>query len=78
MHFVAGGFISFVSSFIADYNTSTMIAFLLIALLPTIIIGGAKEIIYDKFMKKGTPEWMDFIATVLGGILTTGIMLLIL
>jgi hypothetical protein len=37
------------------------------ALIPVIIIGGAKEI-YDWKSKKGNPEWWDFIFTVLGGL----------
>jgi hypothetical protein len=31
-----------------------------------ITIGGAKELIYDKWMHKGTPDWDDFIVTCLG------------
>lgn len=31
-----------------------------IALLATIIVAGAKEVVWDKWMHKGTPEWADF------------------
>lgn len=32
-----------------------------------VAIGAAKEIVYDKLMKKGTPELLDFFATAIGG-----------
>ena len=35
------------------------------------MIGAAKELIYDLWMKKGTPEWIDFIGTTIGGIVGT-------
>jgi len=28
------------------------------------VIGGAKELIYDKYMNKGNCEWLDFIYTI--------------
>ncbi len=31
------------------------------------VVGAAKEIIWDGFLKRGTPEWLDFLATCLGG-----------
>jgi len=36
-------------------------------IIPVIIIGGAKEI-YDWYSGKGTPDWWDFIWTIIGGI----------
>ena len=39
--------------------------------LKTVLIGAAKELIYDLWMKKGTPEWIDFIGTTIGGIVGT-------
>lgn len=78
MHFLAGGIISFIGCLIGNYSAESTIGFLIAALLPTTIIGAAKELAYDKAMGKGNPEWMDFIATLLGGIVVTGIMLLIL
>lgn len=38
-----------------------------LSIVPVIIIGAGKEA-YDYYSKKGNPEWMDFIATVLGGL----------
>ncbi len=32
-------------------------------------VGALKEIIWDWLLKKGTPELLDFVATVLGGVL---------
>lgn len=33
------------------------------------VVGAAKEIIWDWLLKKGTPEFLDFVATVAGGVL---------
>jgi len=33
------------------------------------VVGAAKEIIWDWLLQKGTPEFLDFVATVLGGVL---------
>ena len=39
----------------------------LIGLIAAVIVGALKEIIWDRLLKKGTPEFMDFLATALGG-----------
>jgi hypothetical protein len=39
----------------------------LVGLAVAVIIGAAKEIIWDWLLKKGTPELLDFVATVAGG-----------
>lgn len=31
-----------------------------------LLIGIAKELIYDKWMKKGTPQWKDIICDIVG------------
>ena len=41
----------------------------LIGLITAAIVGALKEIIWDWLLKKGTPELLDFAATVLGGVL---------
>ena len=41
----------------------------LIGLITAAIVGALKEIIWDWLLKKGTPELLDFVATVLGGAL---------
>ena len=38
-------------------------------LLIAAAVGALKEIIWDWLLKKGTPELLDFVATVLGGVL---------
>lgn len=37
-----------------------------ISVLVTLFIGIAKEMIYDKRMKKGTPQWKDIICDIVG------------
>jgi hypothetical protein len=39
----------------------------LIGLIAAAIVGALKEIIWDWLLKKGTPEFMDFLATAFGG-----------
>jgi hypothetical protein len=34
--------------------------------------GFGKEIVYDKWMGKGTPEWMDFVADIMGTVIGCG------
>ena len=41
----------------------------LIGLITAAIVGALKEIIWDWLLKKGTPELLDFVATVAGGAL---------
>lgn len=38
-----------------------------VALLIVATVGAGIELIYDKLMKKGTPEFLDFVYTVAGG-----------
>lgn len=56
LHFIVGAVICLMLMQIIDYW----------AILPIIIIGALKEI-YDKVSKKGTPDFYDFLYTVLGG-----------
>lgn len=37
-----------------------------LAVLATLIVGVGKEIIYDKLMKRGTPQWKDLVADLVG------------
>ena len=39
----------------------------LIGLIAAAIVGALKEIIWDWLLKRGTPEFLDFLATALGG-----------
>lgn len=38
------------------------------------VIGAGKELVWDKWLEKGTPEWMDFWATVAGGLIGLAIL----
>jgi hypothetical protein len=39
----------------------------LIGLIAATIVGALKEIIWDWLLKRGTPEFLDFLATAFGG-----------
>jgi len=41
----------------------------LIGLATAAVVGALKEIIWDWWWKRGTPEWLDFVATVAGGVI---------
>lgn len=41
----------------------------LFSLAISIVIGGLIELVHDSLLKKGTPEWLDFIATFLGALI---------
>ena len=41
----------------------------LVGLVTAAVVGALKEIIWDWLLKKGTPEFMDFVATVAGGVI---------
>lgn len=57
-HFIAGFGIAIIASLFVGY---------LIAVIVAILAGAGKEI-YDKVTGKGTPEFLDFVATVVGAI----------
>jgi hypothetical protein len=40
-----------------------------IGLAAAAVIGALKEIVWDWLLKKGTPEPLDFVATVAGGVI---------
>lgn len=41
-------------------------ASLWLAALLALLVGVVKEIIYDKLMKRGTPQWKDLVADIVG------------
>jgi hypothetical protein len=57
-HFIAGTLI---------YCVASLFLTPIVALAPVVVIGAAKEV-YDKSSKKGTPDLVDFIFTVLGAL----------
>ena len=49
----------------------------LIGLVSAAVVGALKEIIWDWLLKKGTPEPLDFVATVVGGVIGYVLLMLI-
>ena len=41
----------------------------IVGLATAAVVGTLKEIIWDRLLKKGTPELLDFVATGAGGVL---------
>jgi hypothetical protein len=41
----------------------------IVGLVTAAVVGALKEIIWDWLLKKGTPELLDFVATVAGGVI---------
>ena len=59
IHFFAGNYIAL---FAGVFFANPLIGFIM-----AVIAGAAKELAWDKLMKKGTPEFADFIFTAVGG-----------
>lgn len=57
-HFVAGFLISLIIGLISPIS----------GLITSVIIGAGKEVVWDKLMKKGCFEVLDFVATCVGGV----------
>ena len=49
----------------------------IVGLATAAVIGALKEIIWDWLLKKGTPEFLDFVATVAGGVVGYALLRLI-
>ena len=65
LHFALSTFISIVFMGAADIlNISVLWGFLAV-----VLILAWKEIVYDKFLGNGTPEWMDFVAGLIPAII---------
>ena len=59
LHFICGTYIYLIASVLLTPMLSVMLV---------IIAGFAKEFIWDRWLGKGTFEWMDIVYTVSGGI----------
>ncbi len=59
LHFICGTYIYLIASVLL----TPMLSILLV-----IIAGFAKEFIWDRWLGKGTFEWMDIIYTITGGV----------
>lgn len=57
MHFLAGIGITIMVGLV----TSPLVGFAV-----AVVVGAAKELIWDLWLKKGTPEFLDFVATAVG------------
>jgi len=66
-HFAAGVLIGFSSTCITIEETKPAVSFAY-AIGSAAVIGAGKEIIYDKWMGRGTPELADAVYTVAGGV----------
>ena len=60
MHFCAGLTLSIVAG---------LTLYPIAGLATAAVIGALKEIVWDWLLKKGTPELLDFVATVAGGVI---------
>jgi len=63
-HIIAGAVIALI---VLIFGKLCKEDFYLPALVTVVLIAAMKEHIYDKWMKRGTPEWLDFIFTLWGG-----------
>ncbi|MDI9470783.1 MAG: hypothetical protein QM296_11365 [Bacillota bacterium] len=59
-HFLIGAGISLVVGGLVDPDTG---------LIAATVAGVAKEVVWDKLLARGTPEFMDALATAAGGVL---------
>lgn len=53
---------------LAVFTTILFKQWWIILVIPA-LIGLLKELVYDKWMKRGSPEWLDWGFTILGAIL---------
>ncbi len=60
LHFISGTYIYLIASVLLTPMLSVMLV---------IIAGFAKEFIWDKWLNKGTFEWMDIVYTIVGGLM---------
>ncbi|MDD2475835.1 MAG: hypothetical protein PHI32_07985 [Dysgonamonadaceae bacterium] len=59
LHFICGTYI---------YLIASVLLTPILSILLVIIAGFAKEFVWDKWLGKGTFEWMDIIYTITGGV----------
>ena len=70
-HFIAGIAIAIVTDivyWVLMFAFPKLPPIWFVGFLVASIIGALKEIIWDWLLKKGTPEWFDFVTTMFGGI----------
>jgi hypothetical protein len=72
-HFVVGFLIALVGCFIAYFLLGMKENPMVLGSGIAILAGLAKELVWDKWMGKGTPSQMDFLFTLIGAILGGGL-----
>ena len=77
LHFAAGGCISLATGIIAAAFTHNILIIAAAGIAMAAAGGLAKDYIYDRFMKQGVFEWPDILATISGGCLSSGILMII-
>lgn len=65
-HLIAGAFVSSGVSVIVFQATQNKRTAIISGVAASILVSAGKELIYDKAMKRGCPEWGDFGAGVIG------------
>lgn len=73
-HSLAGVALSFVTGLLCSLIRRYLpiwakISPALVGFVVSATIGALKELVWDKWCKKGTPEWLDFWATCWGGVI---------
>ncbi len=77
LHFIVGIVLGFFGLWLSLIFKAKLFIMIILGLGIPFIIGIIKELIYDKLLKKGTPEIMDVIFTFLGGIIITLVFVII-
>lgn len=77
LHYSAGVMVGYPTAVFSYYYTENTAKTFAWTMGTTILVGGGKELIYDKWMNKGTPDVKDFLWTVGGGLTGFGIVRLL-
>jgi len=67
-HFLAGLALSILAGLLFCPLTGLIVA---------AVVGALKEIVWDWLLKRGTPEFLDFVATALGGLVVYLILIVV-
>jgi len=75
-HYVAGFIITIVTGLLAGFLISPLVG-LLIGFFTGVVVGAAKELIWDLALKKGNVEFKDFLFTAYGSATATVVLLIV-
>ena len=73
LHYAAGMMVGYPTAIFSYTYTENVSKTFLWTIGTTAFIAGTKEIVYDKWMERGTPEFKDFLWTMGGGLTGFGI-----